>query len=140
MEEDLITPQDWKPTVATIKVLGVGGGGCNAVSYMYEQGIEGCSFIVCNTDSMHLHASPVPTKIQLGHGLGAGTNPTKGRNAALESQDEIANKVLDSGTQMLFITAGRGGGTGTGATPVIAKMAKDRGILTVAVVTIPFLN
>ncbi|MBR0175532.1 MAG: cell division protein FtsZ [Bacteroidales bacterium] len=140
MEEDIITPQDWKPTVATIKVLGVGGGGCNAVSYMYEQGIEGCSFIVCNTDSMHLHASPVPTKIQLGHGLGAGTNPTKGRNAALESQDEIAGKVLESGTQMLFITAGMGGGTGTGATPVIAKMAKDRGILTVAVVTIPFLN
>ena len=140
MEEDLITPKDWKPTVATIKVLGVGGGGCNAVSYMYEQGIQGCSFIVCNTDSMHLTASPVPTKIQMGRGLGAGTNPTKGRNAALECQDEIAAKVLDSGTQMLFITAGMGGGTGTGATPVIAKMAKDRGILTVAVVTIPFLN
>lgn len=136
----LIVPADWVVSDSTIKVLGVGGGGCNAVSYMYEQGIEGCSFIVCNTDSMHLMASPVPSKIQLGPGLGAGTNPTKGRNAALESQDEIAKKVLDGKTQMLFITAGMGGGTGTGATPVIAKMAKDRGILTVAVVTIPFVN
>ena len=142
MGEDniIITPADWVVSDSTIKVLGVGGGGCNAVSYMYEQGIEGCSFIVCNTDSMHLMASPVPSKIQLGAGLGAGTNPTKGRNAAIESQDEIAAKVFDSKTQMLFITAGMGGGTGTGATPVIAKMAKDRGILTVAVVTIPFLN
>jgi len=142
MEEDniIITPSSWSPTKATIKVLGVGGGGCNAVSYMYEQGIEGCSFIVCNTDSMHLSASPVPSKIQLGRGLGAGTNPTKGRNAALESQDIIKERVLDDKTQMLFITAGMGGGTGTGATPVIAKMAKERGILTVAVVTIPFLN
>ena len=135
-----MTPADWVVSDSTIKVLGVGGGGCNAVSYMYEQGIEGCSFIVCNTDSMHLMASPVPTKIQLGRGLGAGTNPTKGRNAAIDSQEEIASKVLDTNTQMLFITAGMGGGTGTGATPVIAKMAKDRGILTVAVVTIPFQN
>ena len=142
MGEDniIITPADWVVSDSTIKVLGVGGGGCNAVSYMYEQGIEGCSFIVCNTDSMHLMASPVPAKIQLGAGLGAGTNPTKGRNAALDSQDEIAEKVFDKSTQMLFITAGMGGGTCTGATPVIAKMAKDRGILTVAVVTIPFLN
>ena len=139
-EDIIITPSDWVVSDATIKVLGVGGGGCNAVSYMYNQGIEGCSFIVCNTDSMHLTASPVPVKIQLGRGLGAGTNPTKGRNAALESQEEIAAKVLDEKTQMLFITAGMGGGTGTGATPVIAKMAKDRGILTVAVVTIPFQN
>jgi cell division protein FtsZ len=142
MGEDniMITPADWVVSDETIKVLGVGGGGCNAVSYMFEQGIEGCSFIVCNTDSMHLTASPVPNKIQLGRGLGAGTNPTKGRNAALESQDEIKRRVLDSNTQMLFITAGMGGGTGTGATPVIAKMAKDMGILTVAVVTIPFQN
>ncbi len=142
MGEDniILTPADWVVSDSTIKVLGVGGGGCNAVSYMYEQGIEGCSFIVCNTDSMHLMASPVPTKIQLGRGLGAGTNPTKGRNAAIDSQEEIASKVLDTNTQMLFITAGMGGGTGTGATPVIAKMAKDRGILTVAVVTIPFQN
>ena len=139
-DNNIITPADWVVSDSTIKVLGVGGGGCNAVSYMYEQGIKGCSFIVCNTDSMHLTASPVPTKIQLGHGLGAGTNPTKGRNAAIDSQDDIAAKVFDTNTQMLFITAGMGGGTGTGATPVIAKMAKDRGILTVAVVTIPFLN
>jgi len=139
-DNNIITPADWVVSDKTIKVLGVGGGGCNAVSYMFEQGIEGCSFIVCNTDSMHLTDSPVPVKIQLGHGLGAGTNPTKGRNAAIDSQDEIAAKVLDNNTQMLFITAGMGGGTGTGATPVIAKMAKDRGILTVAVVTIPFQN
>lgn len=140
MEDNMITPADWVVSDETIKVLGVGGGGCNAVSYMYEQGIEGCSFVVCNTDSMHLNESPVPMKIQLGRGLGAGTNPTKGRNAALESQDDIEAKVFDGHTEMLFITAGMGGGTGTGATPVIAKMARDRGILTVAVVTLPFRN
>ena len=136
----IIAPSDWVVSDATIKVLGVGGGGCNAVTYMYEQGIQGCSFIVCNTDSMALTRSSVPNKIQLGRGLGAGTNPTKGRNAALECQDEIAASLFDGRTEMLFITAGMGGGTGTGASPVIAKMAKDRGILTVAVVTIPFLN
>ncbi len=136
----LITPSDWVVSDATIKVLGVGGGGCNAVTYMYEQGITGCSFVVCNTDSMALTRSSVPTKIQLGRGLGAGTNPTKGRNAALECQEEIAANLFDGRTEMLFLTAGMGGGTGTGASPVIAKMAKDRGILTVAVVTIPFLN
>ena len=133
-------PKGWEPENSMIKVIGVGGGGCNAVTYMYNQHIEGCSFIVCNTDSQALVKSNVPIKIQLGEGLGAGTNPTKGRNAALESQDEIARKVLDCGTQMLFITAGMGGGTGTGASPVIAKMAKDKGILTVAVVTLPFRN
>ncbi|MBQ1618770.1 MAG: cell division protein FtsZ [Bacteroidales bacterium] len=139
-EEIFFKPADWVADDTTIKVLGVGGGGCNAVNYMYEQGIKGCSFVVCNTDSMHLQRCSVPCKIQLGRGLGAGTNPTKGRNAALDSQEEIADKVLGGKTQMLFITAGMGGGTGTGATPVIAKMAKDKGILTVAVVTIPFLN
>jgi len=138
-ENDMITPAGWVVSDETIKVLGVGGGGCNAVTYMYEQGIKGCSFIVCNTDSQHLHESSVPTKIQLGRGLGAGTDPIKGRNAALSAQEEISRIVLDGNTQMLFITAGMGGGTGTGATPVIAKMAKDRGILTVAVVTIPFI-
>ena len=108
---------------------------------MYRQNIQGCNFIVCNTDAQALQNSEVPVKIQMGqNGLGAGTDPTAGRNAALEAQDEIARKVLDCGTQMLFITAGMGGGTGTGASPVIAKMAKDRGILTVAVVTIPFKN
>ena len=136
-----IVPNDWNSENAIIKVVGVGGGGCNAVNYMYRQNIQGCSFIVCNTDAQALQTSEVPVKIQLGqNGLGAGTDPTAGRNAALEAQDEIARKVLDCGTQMLFITAGMGGGTGTGASPVIAKMAKDRGILTVAVVTIPFKN
>ena len=145
MEDTVIknfyTPSDWNREGAIIKVVGVGGGGCNAVNYMYEQKIEGCSFIVCNTDSQALASSPVPTKIQMGSkGLGAGTDPAAGRNAALESQEEIAAKVIDNGTQMLFITAGMGGGTGTGASPVIARMAKDKGILTVAVVTIPFKN
>ena len=135
-----IMPSDWEPTNSIIKVIGVGGGGCNAVSYMYNQGIKGCSFIVCNTDSQALKRSPVPTKIQLGEGLGAGTNPTAGRNAAIEAEKVIAEKVLDNGTQMLFITAGMGGGTGTGAAPVIAKLAKARGILTVGVVTLPFKN
>jgi len=123
-----------------IKVIGVGGGGCNAVTYMFDQGIEGCSFIVCNTDSQALEKSSVPVKIQLGRGLGAGTDPTVGRKAAIESQEEIERVVFDEGTQMLFITAGMGGGTGTGAAPVIAQMAKKKGILTVGVVTVPFEN
>jgi len=134
-----VTPTDWIPeTDSIIKVLGVGGGGCNAVNYMYNQKIEGCTFVVCNTDSQALNKCDVPIKIQLGEGLGAGTNPTEGRNAALNSQDEIAQKVLDNRTEMLFITAGMGGGTGTGAAPVIAAMARKKGILTVGVVTIPF--
>ncbi|MBQ9476375.1 MAG: cell division protein FtsZ [Bacteroidales bacterium] len=136
----LITPFDWEPSEKIIKVLGVGGGGCNAVTYMYNQGIKGCSFIVCNTDSQALQRSSVPIKVQMGDGLlGAGTDPIKGRNAALESQDRI-QELLDRNTRMLFITAGMGGGTGTGATPVIANMAKEKGILTVGVVTIPFRN
>ena len=142
-EEDnniIIAPKDWPTADNIIKVLGVGGGGCNAVNYMYNRKIQGCSFVVCNTDAQALGRSDVPVKIQLGAGLGAGTNPTKGRNAALESQDEIADMILDPNTKMLFITAGMGGGTGTGATPVIAKMAKDKGILTVGVVTLPFRN
>ena len=141
MEDNImIAPVDWPTSDAIIKVLGVGGGGCNAVNYMYRNNIQGCSFVVCNTDAQALGRSEVPVKIQMGKGLGAGTNPTKGRNAAIESQDEIALKVLDDNTKMLFITAGMGGGTGTGATPVIAKLAKDKGILTVAVVTLPFRN
>ena len=137
---DAIAPMDWATSDEIIKVLGVGGGGCNAVNYMYTQGIKGCSFVVCNTDAQALKGSPVPVKIQMGRGLGAGTNPINGRNAAIESQDQIEKIVLDTHTKMLFITAGMGGGTGTGAAPVIAKMAKDKGILTVAVVTLPFLN
>ena len=138
MPENDIMPTDWIPENSITKVIGVGGGGCNAVNYMYNQRIEGCTFIVCNTDAQALNSCDVPIKIQLGEGLGAGCNPTEGRNAALNSQDEIAEKVINSNTDMLFITAGMGGGTGTGAAPVIAAMAKKKGILTVGVVTIPF--
>lgn len=136
----LIAPVNWATSDSIIKVMGVGGGGCNAVDYMYRQKIQGCSFVVCNTDAQALARCSVPEKIQLGKGLGAGTNPIKGRNAAIEAQDVIAEKVLDINTKMLFITAGMGGGTGTGATPAIAKLAKDKGILTVGVVTLPFKN
>lgn len=135
-----ITPQNWETKDSIIKVVGVGGGGCNAVSYMYDQHIEGCDFVVCNTDSQALQKSNVPVKIQMGRGLGAGTDPTKGRNAAIEAQEEIARIIFGEKTKMLFLTAGMGGGTGTGAAPVIAKMAHDKGILTVAVVTLPFSN
>jgi cell division protein FtsZ len=136
-----IKPDNWTPIESMIKVIGVGGAGCNAVNYMYRENVQGCSFIVCNTDSVSLKESPVPVKIHIGrNSLGAGTDPAKGRDAAIEASDEIKKVVLDSGTQMLFITAGMGGGTGTGASPIIAKMAKDEGILTVAVVTIPFEN
>ena len=137
---DMVTPTDWVPSDSIIKVIGVGGGGCNAVTYMYNQHIEGCTFIVCNTDSQSLANSNVPQKIQLGSGRGAGTNPTKGMKAAIDAQDEIEKKILGPDTEMLFITAGMGGGTGTGAAPVIAAMAKKKGILTVAVVTLPFKN
>lgn len=129
------------PIQSMIKVIGVGGGGCNAVNYMYREKVEGCSFIVCNTDNQALEESPVPVKIHIGdNALGAGTDPAKGRKAALEAHDAISKIVLGEETQMLFITAGMGGGTGTGAAPVIAKMAKDKGILTVGVVTLPFEN
>ncbi len=124
-----------------IKVIGVGGGGSNAVNHMYRLGIKGVDFIVCNTDKQALEKSPVPNKIQLGNaltkGLGAGSIPDVGRNSALESLEEIKS-FLGSNTQMVFITAGLGGGTGTGAAPVIASIAKELGILTVGIVTIPF--
>lgn len=139
MEMNFI-PSNWVPQNSNIKAIGVGGGGQNAVTYMYNQHIEGCTFIVCNTDRQALENSNVPVKIQLGNGLGAGCDPIKGRKAATEAMDEIEEKVLNTGTEMLFITAGMGGGTGTGAAPVIARMAKDKGILTVGVVTIPFRN
>lgn len=139
MENDIVVPVSWTPENSIIKVIGVGGGGCNAVNYMYNQRIEGCSFIVANTDPQSLGTSPVPVKIRMGE-LGAGTDPVKGRNAAIEARDEIAAKVLDNGTKMLFITAGMGGGTGTGASPVIAKMSREKDILTVGVVTLPFKN
>ncbi len=140
MNDIRFIPENWVPENSNIKAIGVGGGGQNAVTYMYNQHIEGCTFIVCNTDAQALENSNVPIKIHLGKGLGAGCDPIKGRNAAEEAVDEIAEKVLDTGTEMLFITAGMGGGTGTGAAPVIASMAKKRGILTVGVVTIPFQN
>lgn len=140
LNDGMVVPTDWNTVDTMIKVIGVGGGGCNAVSYMYNQKIQGCTFIVCNTDAQALSDSCVPNKIQLGAGLGAGCNPTEGRNAALEGIETIRERVIDSGTEMLFITAGMGGGTGTGAAPVIANLAKNAGILTVAVVTLPFEN
>ena len=124
-----------------IKVMGIGGGGSNAVNYMFENGIKGVDFVICNTDAQALEASLVPTKIQLGinltEGLGAGANPDIGKRAAEESSDRIT-ELLDSNTKMLFITAGMGGGTGTGAAPIIAEIAKEKNILTVGVVTVPF--
>jgi len=124
-----------------IKVIGVGGGGSNAVNYMFNQGIQGVDFMVCNTDLQALDASPVPIKIQLGttltQGLGAGSVPEIGKNSALEDMDKI-DSILGNNTRMVFITAGMGGGTGTGGAPVIAARAKELGILTVAIVTIPF--
>ena len=131
-------PQD---TSSIIKVIGVGGGGSNAVNHMYKQGIKGVDFIVCNTDQQALDMSPVPLKVVLGatltKGRGAGSLPEVGRNAAIETIEDIKN-ILGNNTEMLFITAGLGGGTGTGAAPVIARAAKEMGILTVGIVTIPF--
>lgn len=124
-----------------IKVVGVGGGGSNAVNHMYNQGIKDVEFVICNTDIQALKSSPVPTKLQIGvgltQGLGCGANPETGRNAALESKEEI-REFFSDGTKMVFITAGMGGGTGTGAAPVIAKIARDLDILTVGIVTLPF--
>ncbi len=124
-----------------IKVIGVGGGGSNAVNHMYSQGIRDVEFVVCNTDSQALLTSPIPNKLQLGihltEGLGAGANPEQGMNAALESKEEIRTLLSDD-TKMVFITAGMGGGTGTGAAPVIARVARELGILTVGIVTAPF--
>ena len=124
-----------------IKVIGVGGGGSNAINHMFKQGIKGVDFVICNTDSQALENSPVPIKIQLGvsltEGLGAGANPMVGEQSAVESMEDIRS-MLTSNTKMVFITAGMGGGTGTGAAPIIAKMAKDMDILTVGIVTIPF--
>jgi cell division protein FtsZ len=130
-----------KEMSSIIKVLGVGGGGSNAVNHMYRQGIEGVDFIICNTDAQALDCSPIPTKVQLGgeltEGRGAGSIPAVGKDAAMENLDEI-RELLSDHTKMLFITAGMGGGTGTGAAPVIAAIAKELNILTVGIVTIPF--
>ncbi len=124
-----------------IKVIGVGGGGSNAVNHMFNQGIKGVEFVICNTDLQALQSSPVPSKLQIGttltEGLGAGANPEVGKDAALENKEEIRN-LLSENTKMVFITAGMGGGTGTGAAPIIARVAKDLDILTVGIVTQPF--
>ncbi|HAH23545.1 MAG TPA: cell division protein FtsZ [Prolixibacteraceae bacterium] len=123
-----------------IKVIGVGGGGCNAVKHMFEEGIVGVDFIICNTDAQAMQNNPVPIRIQLGvtltEGRGAGNLPDQGEQAAIENLDDIRN-VLEGTTKMVFITAGMGGGTGTGAAPVIAQLARELGILTIAVVTLP---
>ena len=141
MSEDLMNfdiPQD---NSSIIKVIGVGGGGSNAVNYMYGLGIKDVSFVVCNTDAQALENSPIPVKIQLGESLtegrGAGNRPDKGREAAIENLEDVV-KVLENNTKMVFVTAGMGGGTGTGAAPIIAQKAKELGILTVGIVTIPF--
>lgn len=125
-------------TPSIIKVIGVGGGGGNAVNHMYREGIHDVTYILCNTDKKALSDSPVPNHLQLGRdGLGAGNRPEKARQAAMESLDDI-REMLNDGTRMVFITAGMGGGTGTGAAPIIAQCAKEAGILTVGIVTIPF--
>ena len=139
MEEDLIVDMGVPTTTPKIiKVIGVGGGGGNAVNYMYRTGIHDVNFVVCNTDSKALADSPVPVRLQLGNeGLGAGNRPARAKAAAEESIEGI-RAMLDDGTKMVFITAGMGGGTGAGAAPVIAHEAKEKGILTVGIVTIPF--
>lgn len=136
----IVVPNDWTPISSMIKVVGVGGGGCNAVSYMYSKGIEGCQFLVCNTDQKTLEKCIVPTQIRIGDGLGAGTRPDVGREHALNSIDRIKDALVDKNIKMVFVTASLGGGTGTGAAPVVAEICKQAGILTVGVVTLPFAS
>jgi cell division protein FtsZ len=140
MDADLI-PTNWEKRGNIITVVGVGGGGNNAVSYMYSLGLKDVDFVICNTDTQALQRSPVPAKLQIGpiltKGLGAGTDYTVGRQAAEESIEEIG-KLFAGDTQMVFVTCGMGGGTGTGAAPLVAKTAKELGMLTVGVVTVPF--
>ena len=136
MEFDLPKEQS-----SIIKVIGVGGGGCNAVNHMFNQGIKDVNFVICNTDSQALDTSPVPNKVQLGPGLtkgrGAGSHPETGKDATMESLKEI-KEMLEKNTEMVFVTAGMGGGTGTGGAPVIARTAKEMGVLTIGIVTMPF--
>ena len=139
---DELLPVDFEPKEKSIiKVIGVGGGGGNAVNHMLKEGITGVDFVICNTDAQALENSPVPIKVQLGRSLtegrGAGNKPERGRESAIESLDDI-NKVLSQKTKMVFVTAGMGGGTGTGAAPVIAEAAREQDVLTVGIVTIPF--
>ncbi len=137
MEDNFTLPLEGLTEDSIIKVIGVGGGGCNAVNYMFRQGLSDVSFLVCNTDRQVLIKSSVPSKLQLGPGLGAGGDPETARQYAEESREHI-REALNDGTQMLFITAGMGGGTGTGASSVVAEVAQEMGILTVGIVTIPF--
>ncbi len=138
MEDDTLLPIQLEfAQDSIIKVMGVGGGGGNAINYMYRQNIQGVTYLICNTDRQVLSSSPIPAKLQLGPGLGAGGRPEQARQYAEESRDRI-KEALDDGTKMLFIAAGMGGGTGTGASPVIGEVAKEMGILTVGIVTIPF--
>lgn len=138
-----LIPNNTEQNNATIKVIGVGGGGCNAVTRLFKKGIKDVELLICNTDMQALRNSPVPEKLQLGtaltRGLGAGCDPEKGRNAALESLEEF-KQMIGKNIEMVFITAGMGGGTGTGAAPVIAKTIKEMGLLTVGVITYPFLD
>lgn len=140
IEDPVDFVNDSSPSI--IKVVGVGGGGCNAVNYMYHQDIPGVTFAVCNTDMMSLRMSPVPTKLVMGyeltHGNGAGNKPEVGRECAEASAEEL-RKLFTDQTEMVFITAGMGGGTGTGAAPVVARIAKEAGMLTIGIVTVPFL-
>ena len=142
MTDDKTMPFEFssnKTNISIIKVIGVGGGGGNAVNHMYKEGIHDVTFAVCNTDRQALEKSPIPTKIQLGNeGLGAGNEPQKAREATEESIENVKD-MLNDGCKMVFITAGMGGGTGTGAAPIIAKTAKEMGILTIGIVTIPFV-
>ncbi len=130
------------PNASIIKVIGVGGGGGNAVNYMFRQDIPNVNFVICNTDKQHLEMSPVPQKILLGwevtHGRGAGNNPKVGKECAEKSEEDIKKLFVD-GTEMVFITAGMGGGTGTGAAPVVARLAKEANMLTIGIVTVPFM-
>ena len=138
MGEDIIQFDGIKDTMqGIIKVIGVGGGGCNAVRNMYNEGVEGVTYAACNTDSQSLKGSPVPVKVLMGEGLGAGGNPEIGKSEAEKSSDSL-REIMNDGTKMVFVTASMGGGTGTGSAPVVAQMAKEMGLLTVGVVTIPF--
>ncbi len=141
MFEDVYQFEEPRESKSIIKVIGVGGGGSNAVNHMYQQGIKGVEFVICNTDNQALQTSPVSNKLQLGktltYGRGAGNEPEKGRDSALENIDDI-RRLLGDNTKMVFLTAGMGGGTGTGAAPVIAQAATELGILTVGIVTLPF--
>jgi cell division protein FtsZ len=141
MFEDVYQFEMPRESKSIIKVIGVGGGGSNAVNHMYQQGIRGVEFVICNTDNQALQTSPIPNKVQLGktltYGRGAGNEPEKGRDSALENIEDI-RRLLGDNTKMVFLTAGMGGGTGTGAAPVIAEAATELGILTVGIVTLPF--